>query len=98
MTTWRTAGEHAEGVLDGPGLRAGGTDWTPVPARGVVAHALRQVFGRKARCTAGEVGKYRWRPHEVEHRADGLKVPTLADAGAVAPEAPRRVRPPGAAR
>ena len=34
------------------------------------------------------VGKYSWRAYEVEHRADGLKVPTLADAGAAVPEAP----------
>ena len=37
-----------------------------------------------------EVGKFTWRAHEVEARADGLKVPSLADAGAVAPEAPPR--------
>ena len=84
--------EHAEGVLDGPGLRAGGTDWTPVPAAGVVAHGLRQVFGPAgALHPLAEVSRYAWRPHEVEARADDLKVPTLADAGAVAPEAPPRV-------
>ena len=64
----------------------------PVPAAGVVAHALRQVFGRESPLhPLAEVGQYTWRPHEVEARADGLKVPTLADAGAVAPEAPPRV-------
>ena len=84
--------EHDEGVLDGPGLRAGGTDWTPVPAAGVVAQGLRQVFGPAgALHPLAEAGKYTWRPHEVEARPDGLKVPTLADAGAVAPEAPPRV-------
>ena len=83
--------EHGEGVLDGPGLRAGGTDWTPVPGAGVVAHALRQVYGREGSLhPLAEVGKFTWRPHEVEARADDLRVPSLADAGAVAPEAPPR--------
>jgi len=86
--------EHAEGVLDGPGLRAGGIDWLPLPGAGVVAHALRQVYGRESPLhPLAEVGKYTWRPHEVEARPDGLKVPTLADAGAVAPEAPPRATP-----
>ena len=84
--------EHDEGVLDGPGLRAGGVDWTPVPAAGVVAHSLREVFGAAGPLhPLAEVGKYAWRPHEVEARPDGLRVPTLADTGAVAPEAPPRV-------
>lgn len=79
--------EHAEGILDGPGLRAGGIDWTPVPSGGIVAHGLRQVFGAETRLhPLAEVGKFTWRPHEVERRADGLNVPTLADAGAVAAE------------
>ena len=38
--------EHDEGVLDGPGLRAGGTDWLPIARGRRDAHALRQVFGR----------------------------------------------------
>ena len=84
--------EHAEGTLDGPGLRAGAVDWLPVPGAGIVAHALRQVYGRESPLhPLAEVGKFTWRAHEVEHRADGLKVPTLADAGAVAPEVPPRV-------
>ena len=83
--------EHAEGVLDGPGLRAGGVDWIPVPGAGIVAHGLREVFGGESPLhPLAEVGRYTWRPHEVERRADGLKVPTLADAGAVAPAAPPR--------
>ena len=83
--------EHAEGVLDGPGVRAGGVDWTPVPPGGIVAHGLRQVFGQETPLhPLAEVGRFTWRAHEVEHRADGLNVPTLADAGAVAPEAPPR--------
>ncbi len=86
--------EHAEGVLDGPGLRAEGIDWLPVPGAGVVAHALRQVYGRESPLhPLAEVGRYTWRPHEIGARPDGLKVPTLADAGAVAPEAPPRAIP-----
>ena len=84
--------EHGEGVLDGPGLRAEGTDWTPIPSAGIVSHGLRQVYGGQNRLhPLAEAGKYAWRPHEVEARADGLRVPSLADAGAVAPEAPQRV-------
>ena len=84
--------EHAEGTLDGPGLRAQGVDWLPVPSAGVVAHVLRQVYGQENRLhPLAEEDRYAWRPHEVEARPDGLKVPTLADAGAVAPETPRRV-------
>jgi hypothetical protein len=89
--------EHAEGVLDGPGLRAGGVDWLPVAAGGVTAHALRQVFGGEGPMhPLSQVGRYTWRAHEVEVRADGLKVPALADAGAVAPEPPVRTAARGA--
>ena len=78
--------EHGEGVLDGQGLRAGGVDWTPIPGAGVVAHGLRQVYGRESQLhPLAAVGKFTWRAHQVESRADGLKVPVLADAGAVAP-------------
>jgi hypothetical protein len=34
-----------------------------------------------------EVGKYTWRSHEVEARADGLKVPALTSAVPAAPVA-----------
>ena len=79
--------EHGEGVLDGPGLRAGGVDWLPIAPGGVTAHALRQVFGGESPLhPLAEVGKFTWRAHEVEARADGLRVPSLSDAGAVAPE------------
>jgi hypothetical protein len=89
--------EHGEGVLDGPGLRAEGTDWTPAPAAGLVSHGLRLVFGQESLLhPLSQVGRYAWRPHEVEARADGLKVPTLADAGAVVPEVPPRVIARGA--
>src|SRR5690242_11973378 len=37
--------QHPEGTIDGGGLRAGGVDWTPVPAAGLVANALTTVFG-----------------------------------------------------
>ncbi len=85
--------EHEEGILDAGGLRAAGTDWTPLDAAGVIAHGLRLVFAAAgpAHPFAG-IGRYTWRAHEVEHRADGLKVPTLADAGAAAAESPRRAR------
>ena len=84
--------EHAEGVLDGHGVRAGGVDWTPVPAPGVVSHALRQVLDT-APGFRGPFAhtKYVWRAHEVERRPDGLEVPTLADAGAAMPEVPKAV-------
>jgi len=82
--------EHAEGVLDGPGLRAGGTDWTPVPAAGVAAHALRLVFaGFGPLHPLAQVGKYAWRSFEVEGRPDELRVPSLKDVGAVLPPGPR---------
>ncbi len=83
--------EHDEGILDGPGLRAGGTDWTPVPAGGVAAHALRLVFaGAGWQHPLADAGKYAWRSFEVEQRPDRLKVPTLKDAGAVIPPGPPR--------
>ena len=83
--------EHDEGTLEAPGLRAAGTDWLPVPAAGIVAHALRELFGRESPLhPLSQVGRYMWRSFEVERRADGLKVPTLADVGAVAPDATPR--------
>ena len=89
--------EHAEGVLDSQGVRAGGIDWTLVPAGGVVAHGLREVFGRESLLhPLSQIGRNAWRAHEVEARPNGLKVPSLADAGAVAPEAPPRVIARGA--
>lgn len=81
--------EHDEGTLDGPGVRAGGTDWTPLPPGGVAAHAARTVY---AACgplhPLATVGGRTWRSFEVQSRADGLKVPSLKDAGAVAPQGP----------
>ena len=83
--------EHAEGVHDGPALRAAGTDWTPVPAGGIVAHALRLVFADAGpRHPLAAFGKYLWRSFEVEARPDGLKVPTLKNAGATLPPVPPR--------
>ena len=80
--------EHPEGTID-RGVRVGGIDWTPVPAAGVAAHALRQVLdavpGFRGPFAAT---KYTWRPHEVESRPDGLKVPTAKDAGVALPPAP----------
>jgi hypothetical protein len=80
--------EHAEGTLD-RGVRAGATDWIPVDAGGVTAHALRQVFASYGPLhPLAEVGKYTYRPHEVQARADGLRVPSLANVKAVVPSAP----------
>jgi hypothetical protein len=92
-------GEHGEGVLDRAGLRAGDTDWTPVQPGSLEAHALRLVFDAYSPMhpLAG-VGKYQWRPHEVEARADGLRVPGLGDVRSgpppVPPRMPRIDRPP----
>ena len=89
--------EHNEGILGDAGLRAGGVDWIPIPAAGIVAHALRQVYASAGPLhPLSQVGRYSFRPHEVESRADGLRVPSLSDAGATAPEAPPRAIPRGA--
>lgn len=86
--------EHAEGVFDRAGLRAGGVDWTPVLAGSLEAHALRLVFGGyHPSHPLQAIGKYQWRPHEVQARPDGLRVPVLKDAGTV-PAAPARVTGP----
>jgi hypothetical protein len=77
--------EHSEGVLEQGGLRVAGTDWTVLPGGGVVAHALRQVYGQEsAMHPLSQVGRYVWRAHQVEHRADGLKLPVLAAPAAAA--------------
>src|SRR5690348_383999 len=86
--------EHGEGTLDGGGLRAGGVDWIPVPAGGLEAHALRLVFaGFGPQHPLSQVGKYVWRPFEVDQRADSLRVPSLKEAGAAAAPAPPRYTP-----
>ena len=83
--------EHEQGAMDA-GLRAGGTDWTPVPAAGVAAFALRQVFGAESPLhPLAQVGRFTWRAHDVEARPDGLRLPTLEDVGATMPERPRPV-------
>ncbi len=81
-------GEHPEGILEAPGLRAGGVDWLPVPVAGVVDTAMRQVFMDPQT----QAGRFRWRPHETTQRPDRLRLPTLADVGAVLPAAAERVR------
>ena len=83
-----TGGEHPEGTLDG-GVRAGGRNWTPVPAPGLVAHALLQTFGSFRGPFA--YMRHAWAPHQVESRPDGLAVPTLADVGVTLPPAPMPV-------
>ena len=86
--------DHAEGTLDGGGVRAGEVDWTPLPAGGVAAHALREVYRAHGPLhPLAEAGKYTWRAHEVESRADQLEVPTLASIGAEVPEVPRPPKP-----
>ena len=78
-------------MLDAGGLRADGTDWLPVDAGGLTAHAVRQVFsGYGPGHPLAEVGRYRWRAHEVEARSDELRVPVLADAAL--PPVPERAR------
>jgi hypothetical protein len=80
--------EHGEGATE-RGLRLAGQDWIPIPPGGVEAHALRQVFASYGPLhpLAG-VGKGRWRAFEVEGRADGMRVPVLADVKATVPAAP----------
>ena len=51
--------EHAEGTIDGGGVRAGGTDWTPVPAAG-------RLRTRAARCSPGWPGAPAGRGREVQ--------------------------------
>jgi hypothetical protein len=77
--------EHPEGTID-RGVRAGGRDWTAIPAPGLVAHALLQVFG----CFRGPFASMRhaWPPHQVESRPDGLNVPTLEAVGVTLPPVP----------
>lgn len=83
--------EHSEGVLDSGGVRAGNIDWTSLPAGAVAAHALRLVYGGCGPLhPLSSIGRYVWRVHEVEGRPDGLRMPSLADAGASLPEAPPR--------
>jgi hypothetical protein len=73
---------HAEGVFEHGGLLAGDVRWTPLPVGGLEAHALRQVFsGLGPYHAMRQIGRA-WRPHEVEARPDGLRVPTLADVAA----------------
>jgi hypothetical protein len=88
-----TGGEHAEGTIDG-GVRAGGVNWTPVVAPGLVAHALLAVFGVFRGPFAGM--RHTWPAHLVESRPDGLAVPSLAGVGVTlpteaAPATPARV-------
>jgi hypothetical protein len=82
--------EHAEGLLDYAvrrGVRCGGVDWIPVDPAGVVAHALREAFASYGRGhPMADMGRYAYRPFEVEARADGLAVPVLKDP----PPGPKR--------
>jgi hypothetical protein len=82
--------EHPEGTLGRTGVRVSGTDWTPVEARALADSARLQVF--KDRET--QAGRFRWRPHELGQRPDGLAVPTLAGIGAAVPAGPPPVPRP----
>lgn len=83
--------DHEEGALD-QGVRAGATDWLPVPPGALAAHACRQVFAARGPLhPLSQAGRYVFRPHECEARADGLRVPVL-DAGTVLPPVPQRAR------
>jgi hypothetical protein len=75
--------EHPEGTLD-RGLRAGGVDWIAVQPRALADHARLQVF----KDPETQAGRFRWRPHELGQRPDGLAVPTLASVKATLPPAP----------
>jgi hypothetical protein len=78
--------EHPEGVTEGGGLWVGDVIWTPVPAPGLVAHALLAVFGMFRGPYASM--RFAWAPHETTARPDGLRLPTVKDAGAVLPPEP----------
>jgi hypothetical protein len=84
-------GEHGEGTIDG-GVRAGGRDWTPVPAPGLAVHALLAVFGVFRGPFAGL--RFAYPAHLVESRPDGLAVPSLADAGVTVPAVVVPASPP----
>ena len=74
--------EHAEGTTDGGGLRVGDVMWTPIPAPGLIAHALLAVFGRFRGPYAGM--RHMWPAHQTTTRPDGLRLPQLAAEDAAA--------------
>ncbi len=84
--------EHAEGVHDGPALRAAGTDWSTRSRRAASSPTrCGSVFADAGpRHPLAAFGKYLWRSFEVEAGPDGLKVPTLKNAGATLPPVPPR--------
>ena len=88
----RDGGEdHEEGALD-QGVRAAAVDWLPVPPGALAAHACRQVFAARGPLhPLSGAGRYVFRPHECESRADALRVPVL-DAGTVLPPVPQHAR------
>jgi hypothetical protein len=88
LTELGLSGEHdiPEGVIY-RGARVGGTDWLPIAAGAIVAHALRQVFeSAGAGHPLYQAGRYAWTPDEVYGRRDGLVMPTLQSAGATVPQ------------
>jgi hypothetical protein len=66
--------EHPEGTLDS-GVRCGGVTWLPIPAPGLVAHALTETFGRFRGPFASM--RFAWPSYQVERRPDQLAVPSL---------------------
>ena len=92
MTWWTWRQEHAEGTLDGGGLRAGGDELDACSCAGLVAHALMAVFGRFRGPFASL--RFAWPAHQTTTRPDGLKVPTLKDAGVTLPAAAAPVAMP----
>lgn len=81
---------HGEGVFELGGLRAGGVSWTPIPPGAVESRALQAVFAGAGQLHPMRQAGRAWRPHEVDRRPDGLRVPTLEDVEAApAAAAPR---------
>jgi len=72
--------DHDEGCHDSQGVRVSGTDWTPVPADGVAAHALTRVFA----VTDGPYNTFvrlglLWRDYQVTARCDHLEMPDVPE-------------------
>lgn len=76
----------------GHGARIAGTDFTPVVAEAVVAHAVRQLFARAhgPGSPLGRLLEHHYRPSQVEERPDGLVLPGIpAGFTLEAPPAPQ---------
>jgi hypothetical protein len=74
--------QHDEGTVDGGGLRAGGTTWTPVPPPGVALHALLLVFDGPGGFQGPFAFMRAWWPaHMLTSRPDGLAIPLEIGGG-----------------